>query len=74
VMYCYSTFLFHYYYYYYYYYYSTHFCLLYFSEMPWSNFMKPCRKNNKSPKLCLGDLITYMRSEMTIDQKPTLNT
>ena len=44
VMYCYSTFLFHYYYsfsssYYYYYYYSTHFCLLVFSEMPWSNFM-----------------------------------
>jgi hypothetical protein len=40
-MYCYSTFLFH--YYYYSYYSSTHFCPLYFSEMPWSNFMKPCR-------------------------------
>ena len=36
VMYCYSTFLFH------YYYSSTHFCQLDFSEMPWSNFMKPC--------------------------------
>jgi hypothetical protein len=33
VMYCYSTFLFH-----YYYYSSTHFCPLDFSEMPWSNF------------------------------------
>jgi hypothetical protein len=41
LMYCYSTFLFH--YYYYSYYSSTHFCPLYFSEMPWSNFMKPCR-------------------------------
>ena len=40
VMYWYSTFLFH---YYYYSYSSTHFCPLYFSEMPWSNFMKPCR-------------------------------
>jgi hypothetical protein len=27
----------------YYYYSSTHFCPLYFSEKPWSNFMKPCR-------------------------------
>ena len=33
VTYCYSTFLFHY-NYYYYYYSSTHFCPLYFSEMP----------------------------------------
>jgi hypothetical protein len=40
VTYCYSTFLFH---YYYYYSSSTHFCPLDFSEMPWSNFMKPCR-------------------------------
>jgi hypothetical protein len=41
VTYCYSTFLFHYYYYSYYYYYSsTHFCPLYFSEMPkGQNFM-----------------------------------
>jgi hypothetical protein len=38
VMYCYSMFLFQ-----YYYYYSTHFCPLDFSEMPWSNIMKPCR-------------------------------
>jgi hypothetical protein len=30
-------------YYSYYYYSSTHFCPLDFSEMPWSNFMKPCR-------------------------------
>jgi hypothetical protein len=33
VTYCYSTFLFH-----YYSYSSTHFCLLDFSEMPWSNY------------------------------------
>ena len=55
VMYCYSTFLFHYYYYYYYYYYycsSTHFCPLYFSEMPWSNFMKPCRNIICHVKFC----------------------
>jgi hypothetical protein len=38
VMYCYSMFLFQ-----YYYYYSTHFCPFDFSEMPWSNIMKPCR-------------------------------
>jgi hypothetical protein len=30
-------------YYYYSYYSSTHVCPLDFSEMPWSNFMKPCR-------------------------------
>jgi hypothetical protein len=53
VMYCYSTFLFHYYYYYYYSYYSsTHFCLLYFSVMPWSKFMKPCRNIICHVKLC----------------------
>ena len=44
VMYCYSTFLFHYYSYSYYSYSSTHFCPLDFSEMPWSNFMKPCKE------------------------------
>jgi hypothetical protein len=39
VMYCYSTFLFHYYYSYSYYYSSTHFCPLYSSEMP--KFVQP---------------------------------
>jgi hypothetical protein len=39
VMYCYSMFLFH-----YYSYSSTHFCPLDFSEMAWSNFMKPWRQ------------------------------
>jgi hypothetical protein len=54
VTYCYSIFLFHYYYYYYYTYYSsTHFCPLYFSEMPWSNLMKPCRNIICHVKLCL---------------------
>jgi hypothetical protein len=55
VMYCYSTFLFHYYYYFYYYYCysSTYVCPLYFSEMPWSNFMKPCRNIICHAKLCL---------------------
>jgi hypothetical protein len=58
VTYCYSTFLFHYYYYYSYYYYSsTHFCPLYFSEMPWSNFMKPCRNIICHVKLCCIGLI-----------------
>jgi hypothetical protein len=56
VMYCYSTFLFHYSYYYYYYSYyyysSTHFCPLDISEMPWSNFMKPCRNIICHVKLC----------------------
>ena len=47
VMYCYSTFLFH-----YYYYSSTRFCPLDFSEMPWSNFMKPCRNIICHVKLC----------------------
>ena len=51
VMYCYSTFLFHY-YYYSYYSSSTHFCPLNFSEMPWSNFMKPCRNIICHVKLC----------------------
>ena len=54
VMYCYSTFLFH---YYSYYYSSTHFCPLYFSEMPWSNFMKPCRNIICHVKLCVKGLI-----------------
>jgi phage shock protein PspC (stress-responsive transcriptional regulator) len=36
----------------YYYYYSTHFCPLDFSEMPWSNFMKPCRNIICHVKLC----------------------
>jgi hypothetical protein len=59
LLYCYSTSLFHYYYYYYYYYYSssTHFCPLYFSEMPWSNFMKPCRNIICHVKLCCIGLI-----------------
>jgi hypothetical protein len=55
VMYCYSTFLFHYYCYsssYYYHYSSTHFCPLDFSEMPWSNLMKPCRNIICHVKLC----------------------
>jgi hypothetical protein len=52
VTYCYSTFLFHYYYYSYYYYSSTHFCPLDFSEMPWSNFMKPFRNIICHVKLC----------------------
>jgi hypothetical protein len=43
------TFLFH---YYYYYSSSTHFCPLDFSEMPWSNFMKPCRNIICHVKLC----------------------
>jgi len=51
VTYCYSTFLFHY-YYSSYYYSSTHFCPLDFSEMPWSNFMKPCRNIICHVKLC----------------------
>ena len=46
VTYCYSTFLFH------YYYSSTHFCPLDFLEMPWSNFMKPCRNIICHVKLC----------------------
>ena len=53
VTYCYSTFLFHY-YYYYYYYSSTHFCLLDFSEMPWSNFTKLCRNIHRSVWQLLG--------------------
>ena len=52
VMYCYSTFLFH-----YYYYSSTHVCPLDFSEMPWSNFMKPCRNIICHVKLCVKGLI-----------------
>ena len=55
VMYCYSTFLFH--YYYYSYYSSTHFCPLNFSEMPRSNFMKPCRNIICHVKLCCQGLI-----------------
>ena len=51
VTYCYSTFLFH------YYYSSTHFCPLDFSEMPWSNFMKPCRNIICHVKLCFKGLI-----------------
>ena len=35
-----------------YYYSSTHFCPLDFSEMPWSNFMKPCRNIIFDVKLC----------------------
>jgi len=54
VTYCYSKFLFH---YYYYSYYSTHFCPLDFSEMPWSNFMKPCRNIICHVKLCCSGLI-----------------
>ena len=61
VMYCYSTFLFHYYTssssYYYYYYSSTHVWPVDFSEMPWSNFMKPCRNIICHVKLCLLGLI-----------------
>ena len=34
------------------YYSSTHFCPLDFSEMPWSNFMKPCRNIICHVKLC----------------------
>ena len=50
VMCCYSTFLFH--YYSYYSFSSTHFCPLDFSEVPWSNFMKPCRNIICHVKLC----------------------
>ena len=50
VTYCYSTFLFH--YYYYSFSSSTHFFPLYFSEMPWSNYMKPCRNIICHVKLC----------------------
>ena len=57
VTYCYSTFLYYYYYYYYYYYSSTHFCPLYFSEMPWTNFMKACRNIICHVKLCCWGLI-----------------
>ena len=58
VMYCYSTFLFHYYYSYSYYYSSTHFfCPLNFSEIPRSNFMKPCRNTICHVKLCCEGLI-----------------
>jgi hypothetical protein len=53
VMYCYSTFLFH----YYSYYSSTHFCPLDFLEMPWSNFMKLCRNIICHVKLCVKGLI-----------------
>ena len=53
VMYCYSTFLFH----YYYYYSFTYFCPLDFSEMPWSNFMKPCRNIICHVKMCCEGLI-----------------
>jgi hypothetical protein len=52
VMYCYSMFLFQ-----YYYYYSTHFCPLDFSEMPWSNIMKPCRNIICYVKLVFKGLI-----------------
>ena len=45
------------YYYYSYYYSSTHFCPLYFLEMPWSNFMKPCRNIICQVKLCWQGLI-----------------
>ena len=51
VMYYYSTFLFH------YYYYSYYFCQLCFSEMPRSNFMKPCRNIICHVKLCIKGLI-----------------
>jgi hypothetical protein len=65
ISYCYSTFLFHYYYYYYYYYYSaTHFCPLYFSEMPWTNFMKPCR-NIICGKVCPTDSDFFGSSRST---------
>jgi hypothetical protein len=39
------------------YYSSTHFCPLDFSEMPWSNFMKPCRNIICHVKLCCEGLI-----------------
>ena len=35
-----------------YYYSSTHFCPLDFSEMPWSNFVKPCRNIICHVKFC----------------------
>jgi hypothetical protein len=56
VMHCYSTFLFHH-SFYSYYSSSTHFCPLDFSEMPWSNFMKPCRNIICHVKLCFQGLI-----------------
>jgi hypothetical protein len=40
-----------------YYYSSTHFCPLDFSEMPWSNFMKPCRNIICHVKFCSWGLI-----------------
>jgi hypothetical protein len=43
-------------YYYYYYSSSTHFCPLDFSEMPWSDFMKPCRNIIWHEKLCCQGL------------------
>ena len=59
VMYCYSTFLFHYYYSYSYYYSSTHFCPLNFLEIPWSNFMKPCKNIICHVKVCCEGLIFF---------------
>jgi hypothetical protein len=50
VTYCYSTFPFH--YYYYSFSSSTHFCPLNFPEMPWSNYMEPCRNILCHVKLC----------------------
>jgi hypothetical protein len=68
VTYCYSTFLFHYYYSYYYYYSSTHFCPLDFSEMPWSNFMKPCSNiicHVKFKMVCRTDFDFFYLSRST---------
>ena len=50
VTYCYSTFPFH--HYYYSFSSSTLFYPLDFSEMPWSNYRKPCRHNLYHVKLC----------------------
>jgi hypothetical protein len=66
VTYCYSTLLFHYYYYYSYYYSSTHICPLDFSEMPLSNFMKPCRNIIWSPDCVRGDVIIIRNGANTI--------
>ena len=68
VMYCYSTFLFHYSYYYYYYYHSsTHFCPLNFLEMPWSNFMKPCRNIICHVMLCCEGLIFFKMAVVAME-------
>ena len=57
-------FLFH---YYSYSYSSTHFCPLDFSEMPWTNFMKPCKNIICHVKLCVKGLIFFKMAAVAME-------